>query len=156
MIQDATLPGTGLPPAVRRVSWILERLLGLGVPVGPLYLLETRGWRTGTARTVPVAVIRFGGRRWLVSVFGETGWVRNIRVIKVACLRRGRRAETIRVAEVDDKRRPVVAMRLRRSFRFIPFVRQAFGATPRDGIAAFQAEAHRHPVFLIDDRLEET
>src|ERR1017187_2202741 len=130
MIQDATLPGTGLPPAVRRVSWILERLLGLGVPVGPLYLLETRGWRTGTARTVPVAVIRFGGRRWLGSVFG--------------------------VAEVDDKRRPVVAMRLRRSFRFIPFVRQAFGATPRDGIAAFQAEAHRHPVFLIDDRLEET
>jgi hypothetical protein len=45
-------------------------------------------------------------------------------------------------------------MSLRRSFGFIPFVRDAFAAGPRDGAAAFEAEAARHPVFLISDAAE--
>jgi deazaflavin-dependent oxidoreductase (nitroreductase family) len=135
-----------------RVAWFLVPLLDAGVPLGPLWLLETRGRKTGTVRVVPVAVARSGGRRWLVSVFGETGWVRNVRVSGEARLRRGRRAETIGVTEVTDGRRAVVAMELRRSFRMIPFVRAAFIATPRDGLQAFEAEAEQHPVFAITGR----
>jgi deazaflavin-dependent oxidoreductase (nitroreductase family) len=134
-----------------RFSRIPVRLLGWGVWLGPLYLLETRGRKTGVPRTAPVVVFRYGGRRWLVSVFGETGWVANIRVSGWAHLRRGRAAETIRVTEVDDERRPIVTMHLRRSFRMIPFVRAAFDAIPSDGVAAFESEAPRHPVFLIED-----
>lgn len=144
-------PAHGPPPPVLRVSAVLGRLLRWGVPLGPLYLLETTGHKTGKTRTIPVAVPRYEGHRWLVSPFGETGWVLNVRANGEARLRRGRRLETIQVTEVDDERRPLIAMRLRRGFRIIPFTRQAFDAHPRDGLAAFEAEAHRHPVFLIHD-----
>lgn len=141
---------TRLPTAMLRFSKVPERLLNWGVPLGPLHLLQTRGRRTGRLREVPVVLYRHGGRRWLVSVFGETSWVANIRAAGTAGIRRGRRIETIHVAEITDDRRAVVAMNLRSSFRLIPFVRRAFTAAPGDGIAAFQAEAHRHPVFLIE------
>jgi deazaflavin-dependent oxidoreductase (nitroreductase family) len=152
MIQDADQVPAGLPPAMLRVTRFLVPLLRAGAPLGPLWLLETRGRKTGVVRTVPVAVARSGGHRWLVSVFGETGWVRNVRVSGEARLRRGRRAEVIRVTEVLDGRRAVVAMQLRRSFWMIPFVRAAFTATPRDGLQAFEAEAERHPVFAVTGR----
>jgi deazaflavin-dependent oxidoreductase (nitroreductase family) len=133
-------------------SRIPTALLRAGFPVGRLYLLDTSGRRTGALRTVPMAVFRYDGRRWLVSIFGETGWVANIRGAGTARIRRGRRVETIRCTEVTDGRRAEVAMQLRRTFsaRINPFVRAAFEATPRDGLKAFQAEQHRHPVFLVD------
>ena len=135
-----------------RVTRLLVPLLEAGVPLGPLWLLETRGRNSGVVRVVPVAVARSGGRRWLVSVFGETGWVRNARVSGQARLRRGRRAESVSLTEVTDQRRAVAAMQLRRSFWMIPFVRAAFAATPRDGLQAFEAEAGRHPVFAVTGR----
>lgn len=144
-------PRRQLPTAMLRFSRIPFTLLHWGVALGPLYLLETHGRRTGASRTVPVVVFRHNGRRWLVSVFGETGWVANVRAAGTARLRRGRRIERIRVTEVTDQRRTVVSMHLRRSFGIIPFVRAAFAATPGDGVAAFEAEAHLHPVFLIED-----
>jgi deazaflavin-dependent oxidoreductase (nitroreductase family) len=152
MIQKDDSAQTGLPSAMLRVTRFLVPLLDAGVPLGPLWLLETRGRKTGVVRAVPVTVARSGGHRWLVSIFGETGWVRNVRVSGEARLRRGRRVEAIRVTEVTDGRRAVVAMQLRRSFWMIPFVRAAFTATPRDGLQAFEAEAGRHPVFAITGR----
>ena len=143
------MPRSGLPVAMVRFSRLPVALLRGGFPLGPLYLLETRGRRSGEWRTVPVVVFRDGGRRWLVSVFGETGWVANVRASGDGRLRRGRRVEPIRATEVTDRRRAEVAMRLRRSFRIVPFVRWAFEATPGDGVEAFEAEAHRHPVFLV-------
>lgn len=135
-----------------RASQFLVPLLNAGVPLGPLWLLETRGRKTGVVRVVPVAVTRSGGRRWLVSVFGETGWVRNARANGEARLRRGRRAEAICVTEVTDERRAEAAMRLRRSFWMIPFVRAAFAAAPRDGLQASGAESGHHPVFAVAAR----
>jgi deazaflavin-dependent oxidoreductase (nitroreductase family) len=137
-------------PGMRTISGIVVTLLRCGLPMGPVYLLETRGRRTGAVRVVPVVVLRYHGNRWLVSPFGEVGWVHNIRATATARLRRGRRREAIRVVEVDDERRPLVAMHMRRISRLVPFVRAAYHATPGDGVAAFEAEAHRHPVFLID------
>ena len=101
-------------------------------------------------RTLPVAVARSGGRRYLVSVYGETGWVANIRASREGTLRRGRRTEAIHVTEITDESRAAVAMQLRKTLWFVPFVRGAFTATPRDGVKAFQAEAWLHPVFAID------
>lgn len=145
-------PRPGLPVAMLWLSRIPAALLRAGFPLGPLYLLDTPGRRTGVLRTIPIAIFRYDGRRWLVSVFGETGWVANIRASGTARLRRGPRVETIRCTEVTDGRRAEVAMQLRRtmSARINPFVRAAFEATPRDGLEAFQAEEHRHPVFLVD------
>jgi len=139
-----------LPPAMLRFSRLPVRLLRWGVPLGQAYLLETPGRRTGRPHQIPIAVYRHDGHRWLVSIFGETGWVANIRAAGVGALRRGHRTEHITVTEITDQRRAEVAMHLRRSlYRVNPFVRNAFTAGPRDNLAAFEAEAHRHPVFLI-------
>jgi deazaflavin-dependent oxidoreductase (nitroreductase family) len=145
-------PRPGLPVAMLRLSRLPTALLRAGFPLGSLYLLDTPGRRTGALRTVPTRIFRHDGRRWLVSIFGETGWVANIRAAGTARIRRGRRVESIRCTEVTDGRRAEVAMQLRRTFsaRINPFVRAAFEATPRDGLEAFQAEEHRHPVFLVD------
>jgi deazaflavin-dependent oxidoreductase (nitroreductase family) len=136
-----------------RVSTVATRLLRWGIPFGPAYLLETRGRRSGRNHQTPIAVYRYERRRWLVSIFGDSGWVANIRAAGGAGqLRRGRRIEPITVTEITDERRTLVAMHLRRSyFRVNPFVRNAFTANPGDTLAAFQAEAHRHPVFLIEE-----
>jgi|SRR5690349_138192 len=152
MIQTNGPKRTRLPSAMLRVTRFVVPLLDAGIPLGPLWLLETRGRKTGVVRVVPVAVARSGSRRWLVSVFGEVGWVRNVRASGEARLRRGRQAEEVHVTEVTDGHRAVVAMQLRRSFWMIPFVRAAFTATPHDGLQAFEAEAGRHPVFAVMSR----
>ncbi|WP_152531326.1 nitroreductase family deazaflavin-dependent oxidoreductase [Mycobacterium sp. UM_CSW] len=142
-------PRAELPAAMLRFSKVPAALLRAGIPLGPLYLLESRGRRSGTLHSVPVVVFRHDDGRWLVSMYGETGWVANVRDAGTAVIRRGRRAETIHCTEVTDNRRAEVAMHLRRKFGFIPFVRAAFNANPSDGPGAFQAEQRRHPAFLI-------
>lgn len=127
-----------LPPKLARMSRGPLRLLGWGVPMGPLVLLRTRGRRTGLPRTAPVALLKFEGRQWLVSPFGDTHWVRNVRADGRARLGRGRRLRPVRLTEVDDDRAPRVLRAYRRKFRIVPFVRDAF-----------EAREH-HPVFLVD------
>src|SRR5438132_8329014 len=53
-------------------------LLRLGIPMGTTYLLTTMGHRSGRAHTTPVALVVDDGRRWLVSPYGEVGWVHNV------------------------------------------------------------------------------
>jgi deazaflavin-dependent oxidoreductase (nitroreductase family) len=139
-----------LPPRLARMSRIPHRLLAWGIPMGPLMLLRTRGRRTGVTRTVPVALLRHGDAQWLVSPFGDTAWVRNIRVDADAELGRGRRFLRVKLIEVDDDGKPEILHRYRRAFGVIPFVRHAFDAVPDDGPQAFHREAHRHPAFLIE------
>jgi hypothetical protein len=126
-----------LSPAMLRAGRVPLRLLTWGVPMGALRLLQTQGRRSGRRRTAPVAVVRLDGQEWLVSPFGETQWVRNVRANGVASL-----------VAVDDDRRPAVLQRYRRVFRMVPFVRDAFDADPGD-LEAFQRDAHRYPVFSI-------
>lgn len=144
---SAPLPA-GVADAARVPTALLER----GVPLGPLWLLETRGRRSGRTRTVPVALVRHLGDRWLVSPFGPVAWVHNVRADPRASLRRGRRRRQVRLEEVTDARAPAVLRRYRRTFRAVPFVREAFDASPSDPVTAFAAEADRHPVFRLTGR----
>lgn len=143
-----TAANSNVPPAVLRAGRGPLRLLGWGVPMGPLRLLETRGRRTGTARVTPVAVLNHNGQLWLVSPFGETQWVRNVRANGAARLGRGRRLRPVSLQEVTDERRPVVLQHYRRAFRVVPFVRGAFDVDP-SSLDDFARSADRYPVFLI-------
>ena len=125
------------------------RLLGWGVPMGPVRLLETRGRRSGAARVTPVAVLRHDDQYWLVSPFGETQWVRNVRANGVARLGRGRRLRPVALAEVTDERRPVVLQRYRRAFPIVPVVRGAFDVDPSN-LDDFIPHPDRYPVLLIN------
>lgn len=129
---------------------VIHRLLSLGLPAGPLWLLRTRGRRTGQVREVPVVVLRVGPERWLVSPFGAVAWVHNVRANGEAYLRRGTRVKRVRLTEVHDDRVPGLLRTYRRRFAAVPFVRAAFDANARSPIGAFSREAHSHPAFLID------
>lgn len=138
------------PPGVAVASRVVGRLLRHGLPLGPLWLLQTRGRRTGRLRSAPIALVRHAGDDWLVAPFGDVGWVRNYRQNGSARLIRGRARRPVELIEVTDERRVEVLRRYRTAYRFVPFVRQAFTARPGDGAAAFAAEAERMPVFRID------
>jgi hypothetical protein len=110
---------------------MLARLADLGVPLGSLRLLEGR-------RTIPVQLFRFDGHDWLVSIFGETGWVRALRETGVVRLRRDRHTETFTAVEVDGEHSTAVVTQMRRQTRMNPLVRPALRA------------GHGHPVFRIE------
>jgi deazaflavin-dependent oxidoreductase (nitroreductase family) len=88
--------------------------------MGPDVLLTVRGRTTGLARTTPVTVCENDGRRGLISPFGETQWVRNLRTAGRATIRVGRRREEVIAVELDHAAaaefiRDVLAPHARRS-----------------------------------------
>lgn len=146
---------TSLSPALLRTGRLVTRLLGLGVPMGPLRILETTGRISGRPRTTPVVLTNHQGERWLVSPFGDTDWVRNVRTQPNVHLVRLRGRQHVHLSEVDpDTAAPVLQTFLRR-FRMVPFVPPAFTAAARSDLAAFRAEAHRHPVFRVSNAPEQ-
>ncbi|WP_410641799.1 nitroreductase family deazaflavin-dependent oxidoreductase [Amycolatopsis sp. lyj-346] len=127
---------------------VIGALLERGIPVNGStgFLLTTRGRRSGVDRTTPVNVLEVAGDRWLVSPYGQVGWVHNLRAEPVARLWRGRRRETWEVEEADAATAGPV---LRAYVRKIPVTAPFFDAKLTGSPAAFAAEADRHPVFRL-------
>lgn len=144
-----TPPGPPFPTGMLATGRVVHRLLSAGLPMGPLYLLRTRGRRTGELREVPIAVLRIGDEQWLVSPFGTVAWVHNVRANGEAHLRRGADLRQLHVLEVDDASAPGLRRAYRRRFGAVPFVRAAFRAS-RDPIDASTNGVHDKPVFRID------
>jgi deazaflavin-dependent oxidoreductase (nitroreductase family) len=97
-------------------SWaernVINRAVRLGTKLGReidgVRELEVRGRRTGRPRRTPVKVIEVDGRRYLVSLYGSSGWVQNLRSQRTARLRFGRDVEDVLATEIaDDDKRPV-------------------------------------------------
>jgi deazaflavin-dependent oxidoreductase (nitroreductase family) len=112
-------------------------------------MLETTGRSSGELRSVPVAVIVDDRRRWLVSPFGETDWVRNVRAQPVATLVSGRRREEVTLHEADHETAAPILKRYLETYRRVPFVPPAFQAQLDSPVSVFQQEASRHPVFAV-------
>jgi deazaflavin-dependent oxidoreductase (nitroreductase family) len=126
---------------------IFRLLLGAGVKVGRMSLLTVRGRKTGQPRTTPVWLAEYGGSRFLVSTYGQTNWVRNLRAAGEATLTRGRRSESIAVVELGAKEAAPV---LRYFVSTIPaVVRSSFSVTPASPLTLFEQEVARHPVFRV-------
>jgi len=138
-----------LPPQLQKMSRVPHRLLRLGIPMGPLKLLTTTGRRTGRTHEIPVVTFRHDKTEWLVSPFGETAWVHNARADGHATVGRGKNRHKVRLVEIEDARKPEILYRYRSRYRIIPFVRQAFKATPEQGKEAFRTEEASHPVFVV-------
>jgi deazaflavin-dependent oxidoreductase (nitroreductase family) len=117
---------------------------GLGPP--GIWLLETRGRRTGAVRTTPVSLVEDETGRYLVSPYGETGWVRNARAAGEVSLRRGRRVETLAITELGPEASGPVLKRYVKEQRV---VRPWFDADPDAPPEAFAAEADHHAVFRL-------
>lgn len=110
-----------------------------------LAVLTTTGRRTGLARPVPVAPIRHDGGTYIVSPYGQVGWVHNVRANPVATLRRGRQEREVILTEVSNpeivqryyEREPVAS-------RFMEVPGAATGAD-------FASVEGRFPLFRVDE-----
>ena len=132
--------------ARRIVNGIIRALLRMGLGPARTYLLVTRGRTTGRVYRTPVTLVEQLPRRWLVAPYGEVGWVRNARVAGSVTLERGRRAETLRLAELGPRESARI---LQMYVREVPITRPYFDVAPESSLDAFAAEAPRHPVFEL-------
>ena len=89
------------PAFVRYSNPLTRRLLRIGLPMGPNVLLTVRGRSSGQPRTAPVAIVEIGGRRWVLSAYGDVQWVRNLRASGEATIRGGGRDEPVAARELD-------------------------------------------------------
>jgi deazaflavin-dependent oxidoreductase (nitroreductase family) len=133
----------------RAVNAVVRAFLRAGLAPPRTYLLTVTGRRTGRTYATPVTLVEDGRDRWLVAPYGEVAWVRNARAAGRVTLGRGRRAETLDAVEV----RPEVAGPvLKRYATEVPVTRPFFDARWNAPVAAFVAEAARHPVFRLVPR----
>lgn len=136
--------------ARRAANRLVRLLLTLGLMPGPTYLLTVPGRRTGRPLSTPVTLVEEAGTRWLVSPYGDVGWVRNARAAGQVTLSRGRRSETLAIRELPPADAAPV---LQRYVTRVPITRPYFDAKPASPLPAFEAEASRHPVFLLGSGL---
>jgi deazaflavin-dependent oxidoreductase (nitroreductase family) len=139
------------PSFVTRLNPIVNRMLGIGFPMGPNGLITVRGRTSGEPRTTPVAFVDIDGRTWVQSPFGDVNWVRNLRAAGEATITVGKRSEEVRAVELSkvekvDFYREVLGPYVRR-MRGGRFLARFLGMSEilNDPIAAADA----HPVFEL-------
>jgi len=137
-------PPTPLEHRFNRFFGVLVRL-GLALPHN--YLLVVRGRKTGNEYSMPVDLLVFDGRRFLVAPRGETQWVRNVRAAGEVTLRKGVHVESAAAVPVGDEEKP----KLLKAYldRFSRTVSRYFPLPPGAPLEAFLPLAPRYPVFEL-------
>ena len=135
-----------LTPLRRVANGLMRLLLRLDLAPRTMILLTVPGRRSGTPRSTPVTLVEEDGQRWLVAPYGAVGWVHNARTAGQVQLSRGRHSETVRLKELaPEAAAPVLKAYVER----VPITRPYFDVTPDAPLAAFAAEASKHPVFQV-------
>ena len=127
----------------RLYGWITG--IGFGRPNS--YLLQVSGRKTGKIRSVPVNVLSYNGKLFLVATRGHTQWSRNALANRNITLKRGRLRTEFRLREVLDAEKPKILKAYvnrfhRMSGRFFPLPASAPSG-------AFLPIAARYPVFEL-------
>jgi len=135
-----------LTPLRRVANGLMRLLLRLDLAPRTMMLLTVPGRRSGTPRSTPVTLVEEDGQRWLVAPYGAVGWVHNARTAGQVQLSRGRHSETVRLKELaPEAAAPILKAYVER----VPITRPYFDVDPDAPLAAFAAEAPKHPVFQV-------
>ena len=146
---------TQAPAFVRLSNPLARRLFRFGLPTGPNVLMTVRGRVSGQPRTVPVAVVKIGDRRFVIAAYGDVQWVRNLRAAGEADIEtRGRRehvtaAELTKVEAVAFYREQLPAFIRRFPGIGRLFARILFGAVAPEVLNNPEKAAAKHPVFEL-------
>jgi len=132
---------------VRVVNRLYGWITGIGFGRPNSYLLQVSGRKTGKIRSVPINVLSYNGKLFLVGTRGHTQWSRNALANRNITLKRGRLRTEFRLREVLDAEKPKILKayvnRFRRiSGRFFPLPASAPSG-------AFAPIAARYPVFEL-------
>ncbi len=143
------------PPrrVVAGVNRMVARLAARGLTPRDTVALEVPGRRTGRPRRTALVWAEHGGDRYLVSLAGESEWVRNVRAAGCRATVRRHRAHRVLLEEVPvNKRAPILKAYLsKRAYSKSPEyeAREFFGVSPDAPIAELERVAARYPVFRI-------
>lgn len=132
----ASKPYLRPPWAARTIGSRMARLFRPSM----ISLLSVPGRTSGQWRSVSIAVLHKGGRRYLMSAYGDSEWSRNLRAAGHGRLTSRGRSERFRSIEVPvEQREPLMEEYLKR-FGKMPTVGKSFAALP---------DPADHPTFLI-------
>ncbi len=134
--------------AGRFVNAFWARIYGLGFFPQWLARLEVAGRKTGAPHSIPVAIARYEGDRYLVSMLGERSeWVRNVRAAGGrAILRHGIR-EPVDLVEVPVERRAPI---IKAYVKIAPGARPHIPVDKDAPVVDFEPIAATYPVFRIE------
>ena len=128
----------------RFISWLMARAAGLGL--GNFVVLTVIGRQSGRPRNVTVAPITDDEGRYLVSPYGNSGWVLNARADPIAIIKRGGSETRVRLIEVSGEKPEVVRAYYERE----GFARQFMDVPGEATVDDFASVPDRFPVFRID------
>ena len=136
------------------VNRVVARLAALGLTPKNTISLEVPGRRTGRVRRTSLVVAELGGCRYLVSLAGESEWVRNVRANGSRASLRRLRSNPVYLAEIPVEERPAVlkAYLSKRAYSKSPEfeAREFFGVSADATPAQLAESASRYPVFRIE------
>lgn len=115
--------------------------------------LEVAGRKTGEPRKVTVATTPVGGERYIVSVHGESAWVRNVRAAGGRAVILSGARSPVRLVEIPvEKRAPILQIYVSKGVfgRPASAIAGQFGVEPDASLEQMASLASRHPVFRIE------
>jgi deazaflavin-dependent oxidoreductase (nitroreductase family) len=161
MTSNVTAQAPTAPTFVRVLNPLIRRLLRIGMRMGPNVLLTVRGRNSGEPHTFPVGLFEVDGRRFVMGSFGETNWVRNLRVAGEATVRTAGSYERLRASELAPRdAAPIMRKALARFLArpmTAPMLRSWYGVDAASSDADYLEQARRHPLFELlpwDDSTE--
>jgi deazaflavin-dependent oxidoreductase (nitroreductase family) len=140
------------------LSWGITMLLRLGVRLtifGPMMLLTVRGRKTGKARTTPVDLHEYDGRRFLIATHGMGSWVYNLRATGEGVLSLGWNRQAFRAVELPPEVggpviKAVLGPLLASEGVRGTALRENFGLAADASLNDFIDAARSHPVFELN------
>lgn len=145
------------PPATcLRLQWLGPLLTSRGLSPRHVVTLEVPGRTSGLIRRTTLVRIEHGGEGFLVSLAGESEWVRNVRAAggRVVLGRRERRAATLLEVPADE-RAPVIRAYLLRAGRgagstaVANEARYSFRVDADASLEGIRRVVEHYPVFRI-------
>ncbi len=111
-------------------------------------VLEVQGRSSGAWRATPVRVLEIEGKRFVVGMYGETNWVRNLRKRGCGRLRLGGQVLEVQATELSGEERLAAFSAYLR--RWWSLVRDLAGVESADAPAEeLGRAAAAHPAFRL-------
>jgi deazaflavin-dependent oxidoreductase (nitroreductase family) len=132
-------------PGKRVISWLMAKAAGLGL--GNFVVLIITGRKSGRPRNVTMSPISDDEGRYLVSPYGDSGWVLNARADPSAIMKRGGSETPVRLVEVTGQKPELVKAYYERE----AFARQFMDVPGEATVDDFASVPDRFPVFRIDE-----
>ena len=144
------------PTAYRRAQVIAPSMVARGLGPGCAVVLEVPGRTSGVMRRTTLVRVDLDGEQYLVSLAGDSGWVRNVRAAggRAVLGRRQRRAVTLVEVPLSE-RAPVIRAYLLRAGRHAGEsavtneARYYFGVSADPSLEEIARVVTYYPVFRV-------